>query len=80
MKRIIFFFLVFLVSFAIVSTLLFEIAFKYIDIEKLYNVVELIKPFKNIPSFDFFVLVTLFISMITSLITAVLLMKTLNRL
>lgn len=72
--------MVFLVSFAIVSTLLFEIAFKYIDIEKLYNVVELIKPFKSIRSFDFFVLATLFISMITSLITAMLLMKTLTRL
>lgn len=67
--------LVFLVSFATISTLLFEIALKYIDIENLYNAIAFIKPFKSISSFDFFVLVTLFISMITSLIAVMLLMK-----
>jgi len=75
LKRIILFPLVFLVSFATISTLLFEMALKYIDIENLYNVIAFIKPFKSISSFDFFVLVTFFISMMLSLLIIFLLKK-----
>lgn len=68
MKRLILLPLLFLVSFAITSTILFEISLKYIDIENLYNAVDFIKPFKSISSFDFFVIAIFFISIVVALI------------